>query len=595
MNELLRHHRAEDLVAFGEGGPRTAADLRRDVTTVAAAIEASLPERSPGTHVLMVFDNDRYAFTVALLGAWSAGLAVALPPNGRAQTIAALMQRPEVGGLLHDTGAGGHLQVPQLLAEPTAYPAADPTAGPAPEPVKPAAPLSLPDPLAATVFTSGTTGDSEAWPKTAAQLLDEVRVQAQTFPVEPGGRAVVTVPPAHLYGLLFGVLLPLYTGGAFLRETPLLPEAVASRVEAVKADTLVSVPVHLRTAQTIAPGHLASLRRVFSSTAPLDEATARSFAQTHGVPITEVFGSTETGGIAWRRRDQGDRWNPLAGVSVSVDARGHLRVDSPFLPPDAERPWTTADLAEAGPEGSFIHRGRADGVVKVGGRRVSLPQMQRWLLAQPGVLDAEIIAVPAPGRGVRLLAAVVAPDQDEDALRRAMQEHFVPSTVPRRLRLVDRLPREPSGKLPRRMLLAMFGLRPDGTPPSPRLEVDAPVVHPDDPTVVTASARVPTDYVYFDGHFDGYPILAGVVQLHELLVPLVEQLRPQWGPLRELLRVKFLGRIVPGDALSITLRLDVQRSDCDFEIHRGSTRCSAGRLRFAPVAASPGAQKAATP
>lgn len=584
MNDLLRHHGPDDPVAFGEGGPRTAADLRRDAAIVAAAIEARLPERPPGTHVLMVFDNDRYAFTAALLGAWSAGWAVALPPNGRAQTIAALLQRPEIGGLLHDTRAGGHLQVPRLLAGPTTEPV---------DPVEPAAPLCLPEPLAATVFTSGTTGDSEAWPKTAAQLLDEVRVLAQTFSVEPGGRAVVTVPPAHLYGLLFGVLLPLCTGGAFLRETPLLPEAVASRVEAAKADTLVSVPVHLRTAQTIAPGHLASLRRVFSSTAPLDETTARSFAETHGVPITEIFGSTETGGIAWRRRDHGDRWNPLAGVSISVDARGHLRVDSPFLPPDAERPWTTADLAEAGPEGSFIHRGRADGVVKVGGRRVSLPQMQRWLLAQPGVLDAEVTAVPAPGRGMRLLAAVVAPGRDEDTLRRAMQEHFVPSTVPRRLRLVDRLPREPSGKLPRRLLLALFGLRPDGTPPSPRLEVDAPVVHPEDPAVVSAAARVPADYVYFDGHFDGYPILAGVVQLHELLVPLVEQVRPQWGPLQELLRVKFLGRIVPGDSLSITLRLDAQRSDCDFEIHRGSTRCSAGRLRFAAVAPSPGAEEAA--
>ncbi|MCA9707282.1 MAG: acyl-CoA synthetase [Myxococcales bacterium] len=567
MNDLLRHHGDDDRVAFGEGGPRTAADLRRDVATVAAALRTTLPDPPPGPPPLMVFEHERYAFAVGPLAAWAAGLAVALPPNGRAQTIAALLERPEIGTLLHDTRAGGHLCVPALLTGPAHAP------GP---------PLAPPRPIAATVFTSGTTGDSEAWPKTPEQLLGEVAVLAQTFAIPPGSRSVVTVPPSHLYGLLFGVLLPLHTGGAFLRETPLLPEAVAARVWATGADTLVSVPVHLRTAQAIDAAHLASLRRVFSSTAPLDEGTARAFATTHQVPITEIFGSTETGGIAWRRREQGDPWHPLAGVSITIDDHDHLRVDSPFLPPDADRPWTTADLAEPGPGGSFVHRGRADGVVKVGGRRVSLPQLQRWLLSQPGVLDAEVAAVPAPGRGMRLLAAVVAPGQREDALRQAMVEHFPPSTVPRRLLLVDQLPREPSGKLPRRLLLALFGLRPDGTPPSTRLVVSAPAVDPDDPGTFTAAVTVPADYVYFDGHFDTYPILAGVVQLHEVLLPLVGQARPAWGPLRELLRVKFLGRIVPGDQLQVTLRLVDERSTCDFEISRGDQRLSGGQLRFAP-------------
>jgi len=573
MNDLLRHHGADDPVAFGRGGSRTAAQLRRDVATVAAAITASEPS---GTHALMVFDNDRYAFTVALLAAWSAGLAVALPPNGRAQTIATLLERSEIGCLLHDTGAGGHLQVDRILAA---------AADPASRRVAPV--LPVPEPLAATVFTSGTTGDSEAWPKTPEQLLGEVAVLARTFDVRPGTRSVVTVPPAHLYGLLFGVLLPLCTGGAFLRETPLLPEAVAARVREEHADTLVSVPVHLRTAQTIAAPLLASLHRVFSSTAPLDERTAHAFATTHGVPIIEIFGSTETGGIAWRRRTQGESWRPLAGVRVSIDDDGHLEVDSPFLPPRAPRPWTTSDLADPGPEGSFVHRGRADGVVKVGGRRLSLPHMQRWLLAQPGVLDAAVTSVPAPGRGVRVLAAVVAPGYDQAALRTAMQGHFAPSTVPRRLLLVDALPREASGKLPRRPLLALFGLRPDGTPPATALRIAPPVVDPADPAVVTCAVEVPADYVHFDGHFDTYPILAGVVQLHELLLPLVVHARPQLGPLQQLQQVKFLGRIVPGDALTVTLRFHPERPDCDFEIAKPGTRCSAGRLRFAPPAEAP--------
>lgn len=210
--------------------------------------------------------------------------------------------------------------------------------------------------------------------------------------------------------------------------------------------------------------------------------------------------------------------------------------------------------------------------------------MQRWLLAQDGVIDAEVTSVPAPGRGVRLLAAVVAPGVEEDTLRQAMLGNFAPATVPRRLLMVEQLPREASGKLPRRQLMALFGLRPDGSPPSTTLKLGTPRAEPDDPSTFVTAVGVPADYVYFDGHFDTYPILAGVVQLHELLLPLVEQVRPGWGPLSELLRVKFLGRIVPGDELTVTLRLDDQRHDCEFELAHEAKRFSAGKLRFAPPA-----------
>lgn len=561
MIALLGRHGPDDLVAMGEGGPRTARALLADAGTLAAA----LPPAAAGAHALLVFEHDRYAFAAALLAAWSAGYAVALPSNHRVQTLTSLMQHPEVACVLHDTDSGRALQVPERLAGAAGPPLAAPT---------------TPAGLAATVFTSGTTGDSEAWRKTAAQLLDEVEVLARTFAIQAGSRVAVTVPPHHLYGLLFGVLLPLCTGGAFLRETPLLPEAVASRVEAERADVLVSVPVHLRAAQTVAGGRLASLRRVFSSTAPLDESTAAAFARVHARPITEIFGSTETGGIAWREREHGEAWHALDGVTVDVGDDGHLRVDAPWLPAGSERPWVTADLATPDAHGSFVLRGRADGVVKVGGLRVSLPGMQQWLLAQPGVEDAAVVSVPAPGRGLRILAAVVAPSRDEPSLRAALLERFTPATVPRRLLLVESLPREPTGKLPRHALMALFGLRPDGSIPAAALVLEEPRRrHEAEVEVVEARVQVPRDYIYFEGHFDGYPVMAAVVQLHELLLPLVEQVRPGLGQPRELLRLKFLGRISPGDALRVTLRFAGER-DCDFEIANDRERCSAGRLRF---------------
>jgi 3-hydroxymyristoyl/3-hydroxydecanoyl-(acyl carrier protein) dehydratase len=559
MLSLLTEHDPETPVAFGRGGTRTRGALGDDVGRVAA----QLPVATAGAHTLMVFEHDRYAFAVGLLAAWARGFAVALPPNGRPRTISGLLERPEIDIVVHDTAAGGHVHVPRALQSSETA----------------AVELSVPE-LAATVFTSGTSGDSVPWPKTREQLLREVAVLARTFEPALGSKFVITVPPAHLYGLLFGVLLPWCTGSAFGRDTPLHPEAVADRVASEGAEVLVSVPVHLRAIGAVKPGQLGSLQRVFSSTAPLDETVARSFAKAHGVGITEVFGSTETGGIAWRRRNESPAWTPLLGVETSIDERGHLCVDSPFLPPDSQRPWPTADLAEPAPNGAFVHKGRADGVVKVGGRRVSLPHMQQWLARQPRIEDAAVTSVPTPGRGVRILAAVVAPKLTESDLRERMLEAFPNSSLPRRILFLSALPRESSGKLQRRTLLARFGLRADGSTPSTELEIRETRSHPETKTVV-AHVHVPEDYLYFEGHFDTYPILPGVVQLHELVLPVARKARPELGPVRQMMRLKFLERIKPGDDLVLTLRFGEDGSDCDFEIAVDGRRCSGGRLRFA--------------
>src|SRR5690606_20767345 len=102
------------------------------------------------------------------------------------------------------------------------------------------------------------------------------------------------------------------------------------------------VPANLRGVETASRRHLSSLRRVFSGTAPLPVSTAQTLARDHGVQVLEAFGFTETGGIAWRNPEQGEPWQPLPGVRTTVDARGHLVVDSPWLASDAVRPWVTA-------------------------------------------------------------------------------------------------------------------------------------------------------------------------------------------------------------------------------------------------------------
>lgn len=91
---------------------------------------------------------------------------------------------------------------------------------------------------------------------------------------------------------------------------------------------------------------------------------------------------------------------------------------------------------------------------------------------------------------------------------------------------------------------------------------------------------IPEDYVYFRGHFDGTPMLPGVVQLSEILVPLVRQLDPNVGPLRGLRRVRFRRPILPGETLTAVVRREAE--GYFFELRVGEANAASGTMVFGP-------------
>src|SRR5206468_2180663 len=138
------------------------------------------------------------------------------------------------------------------------------------------------------VYTSGSTGAHVACPKTAAQLLGEAELLVRLWDLGPGTRVLATVPPHHLYGLLFGVLVPFMGGGGFVRTTPLHAETIAAHARSRQATVLVSVPAHLHAVAALPPDTLPPLARIFSSGAPLDAGTAAAVTALAGRPVTEV-------------------------------------------------------------------------------------------------------------------------------------------------------------------------------------------------------------------------------------------------------------------------------------------------------------------
>jgi acyl-coenzyme A synthetase/AMP-(fatty) acid ligase len=317
------------------------------------------------------------------------------------------------------------------------------------------------------LFTSGSSGAPKRVEKSLAQLETEAGVLEACWGEALGQATVVaTVPHHHIYGMLFRLIWPLAAGrpfdSALCTDPALLHERLARAGDAL----IVSSPAHLaRLPELIALESLPATRAIFSSGGPLPLAAALEFKRRLGAAPIEVYGSTETGGVAWRRQSEdedGAAWTPFPGMAIGADAEGALRLRSPYLP-DGE--WLTlGDAVELLADGRFRLKGRLDRVAKIEGKRVSLPELEESLRQHPWVLDAAV--VPLAGRKEKLGAIVVLREparlRDEGrqrlvaALRARLLERFDRVVVPRHWRFAERLPTDERGKLSAQALSALF-------------------------------------------------------------------------------------------------------------------------------------------
>jgi acyl-coenzyme A synthetase/AMP-(fatty) acid ligase len=314
--------------------------------------------------------------------------------------------------------------------------------------------------VVARLFTGGSTGRPQIWSKTAGNLFGEALYLGRRFGLGPADCLLATVPPYHIYGLLFSVLVPLVSGAAVLAETLTYPQSIADALARHRITVLASVPAHYRLLP-VALTRRHHLRLAVSSAGRLEDEAAAAFRQACGLAVTEIYGSTETGGIAVRDHAlPGNALMPFETVAWRI-GRERLRVRSPYLSPelprDAEGFFRTADRAAALPPGeAFVLRGRADGIVKVGGRRVDLEAVQQRLRQVPGVRDAAVLALAARRGRENEVVAVVEGDVDPMAVRGILAREVEPYALPRRWRVVARLPVSSAGKTDRRAVQALF-------------------------------------------------------------------------------------------------------------------------------------------
>jgi acyl-coenzyme A synthetase/AMP-(fatty) acid ligase len=311
------------------------------------------------------------------------------------------------------------------------------------------------------LYTGGSTGRPVLWSKSIRNLFGEVAFHTERFQITPGDVIVAAVPPFHIYGLLFSVLLPMLARASALDETPFFPNEIVSALLWLKATMFVAGPMQYQalSEKDFSPE---KLRLALSSGGFLEESYDKSFFQSTGVGVTEVYGSTETGGIAFRCRQAGEQaWYPFSLVRWRVGTEDRLAVNSPFLSRDlardAEGWYLTGDRVLALPTGGFELLGRIDGIVKVGGKRVDLAEVESALKALPRVTDVFVLAVAAPETRENILVALVVSGLPAEQLNRLLQTRLDAVAVPRRIVCVPQIPTTAAGKRDRAAALELLG------------------------------------------------------------------------------------------------------------------------------------------
>lgn len=404
----------------------TLGQLRYDVSRVVNALQ-----QQDGERWALCFENS-YLFIVALLATLSAGKTPVVPGHNRISLLEE--QSGLFNGVLSDKTFGwkGALLV-----------------------VNSAKTRQLPISSLPTIsgnqnielFTSGSTGQPKRVKKSIASLDEETRLLSACFGERlEGCRVVSSVVFHHLYGLTFRIFLPMSLG-LTLHATMIYYAEQLSALPRQHMYVFVSSPAFLKRldSQLTPP----PLTLVLSAGGMLPWKNVLSTQSWLDLWPDEIYGSTETGILAWRHRVQDNAsWIPFPGIDIAPHGDA-FRVISPMI--DEKSGLLIDDILHFEENGQFHLRGRRGRVVKIEEKRISLSEIERRLMALNGIIDAAALPVSRGGRqciGVLLVLDNTLRqtwrNNNGEALelswRRALIPWLEPVAIPRYWRVIDEIP-----------------------------------------------------------------------------------------------------------------------------------------------------------
>ncbi|MEZ8783287.1 AMP-binding protein [Vibrio splendidus] len=441
LSELLSQNRApESIVCFDDNSEITWQTFNDDLSQLVNLLSSSPFQR------VAICTQDSYLFSVAFLACAVSHKHIILPGNYQPCALAELNEHFDC--LLVDDSIGevevSDVRNIQNLLDSN------------PKAQQPLIDNLGPIDLAAihlTLFTSGSSGTPKAIDKTLEHLDIEIaQLDKNWGDLLKGNRVHSTVSHQHIYGLLFRILWPLCSGVPFARHNLEYPEQILSHAN--KQSVLISSPALLkRLKHETKPAQLAG---VFSSGGPLPTESAHQALNLLGHLPIEVFGSTETGGIAFRQQESAQTpWQLFDCIEASLNSENCIKLLSPYI--DKNNWYQTADECEMVSSNQFILKGRTDRVIKIEEKRVSLVEVEKRLEQLPWISECVVIPFEEPERLI-LASVLVLSDQGQAKLatmskgkfwlilRSELRKWLEPIAIPRKYRVVDEIPLNSQGK-----------------------------------------------------------------------------------------------------------------------------------------------------
>ncbi|NHB78424.1 AMP-binding protein [Rhodobacter calidifons] len=337
-------------------------------------------------------------------------------------------------------------------------------------------PAHGPDDLAAILYTSGTTGRSKGVMLSRENLASNAETLVGLWRFTADDVLLHVLPVFHTHGLFVATNCVLYAGASMIFHRAFQPAAVLADLP--QATVMMGVPTfytRLLADPALTREACAGMRLFISGSAPLSPATHAEWQARTGHAILERYGMTETNMITSNPCDGARRAGtvgmPLPGVEVritgpegvlptgeagSIEVRGPNVFKGYWRLPDKTAEdfrdgwFVTGDLGAFDADGYLSILGRAKDLVITGGLNVYPAEVEAALDDLPGVAASAVIGVPHPDFGEAVVACVVAAPGAglaEEAIRTALRDRLAGFKIPKRVLVLDDLPRNAMGKV----------------------------------------------------------------------------------------------------------------------------------------------------
>jgi O-succinylbenzoic acid--CoA ligase len=305
-----------------------------------------------------------------------------------------------------------------------------------------------PDAVHSVIHTSGTTGAAKAVELTFGNHHASAVASAENLGVEDD-RWLSPLPLHHVGGLAVLLRSAVYATTAVIHER-FDAERVKESLESGDATLASLVPTMLRRLREAGLERAPRLRAALLGGGPIPQDLLDWAAET-GLAVCPTYGMTETASQVATAPPGRRAAQPLNGVELRIGDEGEILVRGPMVAHGAlsEDGWLhTGDRGSIDPAGRLHVEGRLKEMIITGGENVSPIEVEEALLEHPAVADAGVAGRPDPEWGEAVTAFVVVRGRTgAEQLTAWCRERLAAHKVPKRIELVDSLPRNAAGKL----------------------------------------------------------------------------------------------------------------------------------------------------